>query len=72
VPFGKELGDTVIVGQVNICTVYARLPVQPSASVAVIVKLALPGLPLYVPEIKPLVEFNDNPLGNAPLVTAKV
>jgi hypothetical protein len=69
VPFGKLLGATVTAAQVNSCTVYDRLPVQPYASVAVIVKVLVPGLPLYVPEITPVVLLKLNPLGNDPLLT---
>jgi hypothetical protein len=64
--------DVVIVteAQVAIVMLYAWLPVQPYSSVAVMVNDALPALPLYVPVIAPLLELNDNPVGNAPLVTA--
>jgi hypothetical protein len=42
--------------------------VQPFVSVAVTVNDAEPELPLYVPLIRPLLEFNVIPLGSDPLV----
>ena len=47
------------------------LPVQLFPSVAVIVNVALPGLPVYVPEITPP-ELRFNPVGSAPPVKPNV
>ena len=52
-------------------TEYARDPVAPTASVAVIVKLNVPAA-LDVPVIAPVAAFRDKPVGNDPAVTANV
>ena len=62
-------GASVIVGQV-MSSVYAALPVQPFASVAVTVKLEDPtavGVPVRLPS-----PASVRPAGSEPLVTAKV
>ena len=48
VPLGRLEGDRVIVGQFTSLTVYPWLPAQLLESVAVIVKVALPALPLVL------------------------
>jgi len=43
-----------------------------SESVTVTVKLSVPtNVPLGVPEITPVAEFNDRPVGKLPVVTAQ-
>ena len=52
-------------------TVYARLPVAPKLSVAVIVKLKLPAAD-DVPVIAPVDVLSDRPVGKLPAVTVYV
>ena len=58
-------------GPLGIPIVYARLPGQPFASVAVIVRLKTPVV-VGVPEMTPVVGLSVRPGGSAPLETAKV
>lgn len=58
-------------GALGIEIVYARLPGQPFASVAVIVKLNCPAV-VGVPEMTPVVELSVSPGGSAPSETAKI
>ena len=55
----------------EMATEYARKPVAPTVSVAVIVKLNV-AADDGVPVIAPLVAFNDSPVGKLPAVTANV
>ena len=66
---GSEPGEIDIT--TLIVTLYAREPVEPRLSVAVIVKLNVPAAD-GVPVIAPLDAFSDSPVGNAPAVTANV
>ena len=50
---------------------YGRLPGQPFASVAVIVKLKVPAR-VSVPEMTPVLALSVKPFGSAPLETVKV
>jgi hypothetical protein len=73
-PGGNVVGLTVITGQLGMPATtmeYGRLPGQPFASVAVIVKLKVPAA-VSVPEIKPVVGLSTRPVGRAPLETVKV
>jgi hypothetical protein len=58
-------------GALGIEIVYARLPGQLLASVAVIVKLNWPAV-VGVPEMTPVVALSVRPGGSAPLETVKV
>ena len=67
------IGITVMKGQfdtIGITMEYGRPPVQPLASVAVIVKVNWPGV-VGVPEMTP-VALSARPFGSAPLETEKV
>ena len=67
---GIDTGVSVIVEQLTVSE-YARSPVQPSASVAVIVKFEVPPGPDGVPESRPP-DDSVRPTGKLPVVTAKV
>ena len=54
-----------------IVIVYRRLPVQPVASVAVIVKVNVPTV-VGVPVIAPVLELRSRPVGSEPLDTENV
>ena len=66
---GRAVGATAMA--VLIVTLYAREPVAPVPSVAVIVKLLVPLL-LGAPEMRPLKPLSDSPAGNAPALTLNV
>ena len=67
-PAGRLAGFTTIAAET--ATVYARAPVAPTLSVAVIVKFELPAT-VGVPVMAPVVAFSDSPAGKPP-ATAKV
>ena len=66
---GSEAGEIDITAL--IVTLYARDPVDPRLSFAVIVKLNVPAAD-GVPVIAPVDAFNDSPVGNAPALMANV
>ena len=66
---GRLAGVTAIAALT--VTVYAREPVAPTVSVAVIVKLNVPAA-LAVPVIAPLELFSDKPVGKLPADTLNV
>ena len=73
-PGGSVAGLTVMTGHPPgpaIPIEYGRLPGQPFASVAVIVKLNVPAA-VGVPEMTPLDELRVRPFGSAPLESVKV
>jgi hypothetical protein len=69
VPAGRLDGLTLIAGLT--VTLYAREPVAPFPSVAVIVKLLVAAL-LGAPEIAPVNAFRASPTGSAPALTLNV
>ena len=69
-PFIKAAGFTVRVGQLMMFRVYARVPLQLLASVAITVKLNVPAT-VVVPDKTPPVE-SVTPVGSTPEVMAKV
>ena len=68
-PLGNVAGFTVIAALM--VTAYAREPVAPRPSVAVIVKLDVAAV-VGVPVIAPVAAFSDNPAGRLPAETLKV
>ena len=65
-PLGRVAGFTVIAAL--IVTLYARAPVAPRPSVAVMVKLEVAAV-VGVPEIAPVAAFSESPAGKLPAET---